>query len=300
MNSTQDIYDRVTAKIIADLEQGVRPWRKPWSAGELAGRVALPLRQTGAPYRGINTLLLWAAAVEAGYQSPTWMTLKQANRLGGKVRKGERGAQIVYFDRLTRTETGADGAEAEITVPFAKAYTVFNTEQIEGLAPERRLPAAAQDPDFAPNEAAERFFDALGAEISHGGGRAYYAEGPDQIRLPPKASFEDAEGYYATLAHEIVHWTKHKSRLGRDLGRKRWGDQGYAAEELVAELGAAFLCAELGVSPEPREAHASYIESWLEALKSDKRFIFRAASLAQKAVDYLRAQQPETAAEQAA
>jgi antirestriction protein ArdC len=285
----KDIYTRVTEKIVADLEKGVRPWLKPWSAEHLAGKITRPLRIGGEAYRGVNVIMLWMEAAARGFASPSWMTYRQAQELGGHVRKGETGALVVYADKITRTETNAaTGKEEETAIPFMKGYTVFNCEQIEGLPDRfRTVPAPAITPEQRIPQA-EAFFAAKGATIRHGGNRAYYAEQPDYVQMPPFESFCDAESYYATLAHEMTHWTKHDSRLARDLGRKKWGDEGYAAEELVAELGAAFLCADLGLSPEPRTDHADYIASWLKVLKDDKRAIFSAASHAQKATEYLR------------
>lgn len=191
---------------------------------------------------------------------------------------------------MHRTETDeASGEEFERDIPYMKGYIVFNVEQIDGLPEHYTRPA---DPVLDPVERighADAFFTATGADIRHGGNRAFYAQGEDRIQLPPFETFKDTESYYATLAHEGIHWTKHKSRLDRDLGRKRWGDEGYAAEELVAELGAAFLCADLGITPEIREDHAAYIGNWLKVLKDDKRAIFSAAAYAQRAVDFLHA-----------
>ncbi|MES9970310.1 MAG: zincin-like metallopeptidase domain-containing protein [Candidatus Thiodiazotropha sp.] len=283
----QDVYTRVTDKIIADLEQGMRPWMKPWNAEHAAGRITKPLRHNGQPYNGINILMLWSAAVTEGYSAPIWMTFRQAKELGAHIRKGEKGELVVYANTITRTEENSNGEETEHTIPFMKGYTVFNVEQIEGL-PEHYYQLA--EPVLDPVERidhAEQFFAATKADISHGGNQAYYAIGEDRIQLPPFESFRDAESYYATLAHETTHWTRHPSRLDRDFGRKRWGDEGYAQEELVAELGAAFLSADLGITPEIRDDHSAYIASWLKVLKEDKRAIFTAAAHAQRAVDFL-------------
>lgn len=288
-----DVYERITAQIVADLEQGVRPWHKPWNAEHAAGRITRPLRSNGIPYRGINVLVLWAASVAAGYAAPIWITFKQAQELGGHVRKGERGSTVVYASTFSRTETDPDtGAEEERDIPFLKGYTVFNVEQVEGL-PEHFYgrPAPRLDP-VQRIASAEAFFAATGAIIRHGGGMAAYSTADDIIRMPLFEAFRDAESYYATLAHEATHWTKHPDRLGRDLGRKRWGDEGYAMEELVAELGAAFLCADLDLIPTTRAEHASYIASWLKVLKGDSRAIFTAAAHAQRAAEYLHALQP--------
>jgi antirestriction protein ArdC len=289
----QDVYTRVTDRIIADLEQGVRPWMKPWNAEHAAGRVTRPLRHRGRPDRGITILMLWSAAVAGGYSAPIWMTFRQAQELGGHVQKGEHGSLVVYANTFTRTDTDAEtGEETEQEIPFLKGYTVFNVEQIEGLP--AHYYAMAQEPALEParrDSRAEAFFAATGADIRQGGNRAAYAIGPDCIRMPPFEFFREPESYYATLAHESTHWTRHPSRLGRDLGRKRWGDEGYAMEELVAELGAAFLCADLDLTPQVREDHAAYIKSWLKVLKDDKRAIFTAAAHAQRAADYLHALQ---------
>jgi len=286
-----DLYSRVTNAIIAELENGVRPWAKPWSAEHLAGRITRPLRSTGEPYSGINVILLWAEAVARDYAAPIWITFRQALALGGHVRKGEHGATVVYANRIKRTETGDEGHDVKREIRFLKAYTVFNVDQVEGL-PAHFYAVAEPKLDAAQRiDHADAFFAATGAEIHHGGNQAYYAIGPDHVQVPPFECFADPEAYYATLAHECTHWTRHPTRLGRDLGRKRWGDDGYAREELVAELGAAFLCADLGLELTPRADHANYIAGWLEVLKDDKRFVFTAAGHAQRAADYLHGRQ---------
>ena len=288
-----DVYSRITDKIIADLEQGVRPWLKPWNAEHAAGKITRPLRHNGIPYKGINVIMLWAAATAKGYACPIWLTFKQALELGGNVRKGETGELVVYANSITKTEIDDKGEETEREIPFLKGYTVFNVEQCDGLP--AHFYAKAEAPALTPAQridAADRFFAATGADIRHGGTRAFYAEGPDYVQMPPFETFKDAESYAGTLAHELTHWTKHDRRLARDLGRVKWGDEGYAREELVAELGSAFLCADLGITPEVREDHAAYIGSWLQVLKNDKRFIVQAASQAQRAADYLHSLQP--------
>lgn len=261
----RDIYQEITDQIISELEKGVRPWRKPRSASHMEGRVALPLRHNGIPYRGVNILSLWMAALSKGYGAPVWMTFKQAVDLGGGVRKGEKGSLTVYADSLTRTETSAEsGEETQREIHYMKGYTVFNVEQIDGLPePYYSRPAPRFEP--LPRIAhAEAFFAATRADIRNGGNEAYYAIGTDHIQMPPYEAFQKPEAYYATLAHECTHWTRHPSRLDRSFGQKRRGDDGYATEELVAELGSAFLCASLELSPELRAAHASYIDNWLQ------------------------------------
>jgi len=282
-----DLYTRVTAHILADLERGVRPWLQPWHAANTTGRVTRPLRHNGTPYRGINILLLWGEAMTKGYAAPIWMTFTQATTLGAHVRKGEHGTLVVYADTFTRTETNDQGDEVERRIPFLKSYTVFNVEQMAGLpAPYLTAPAPPGDP-LQLIDRAERFFAATGAVVRHGGDRAYYSPTLDVIQLPPPEAFRDAERYAATKSHEFLHWTKHETRLNRDFGGTRFGDAGYAREELVAELGAAFLCADLGLTPEPRADHAAYLASWLRVLRTDTRAIFTAAAHAQRAVDYL-------------
>ncbi len=283
MTAKPDVYSKVTNKIIADLERGNLTWIKPWQSGH--GLVGRPLRAAGKPYRGINILMLWASAIEAGFHSPFWMTYRQAAEFGGQVRKGQKGSLVVYADTFTRCEKDEAGEDVETTVPFMKGYTVFNAEQVENL-PGHFYPNLAPV-KVARMEEAERFFAATSASIHHGGDKAYYSPSRDIVQMPQLERFRDSESYYATLAHEMTHWTSHKSRLDRELGGKRFGDAGYAMEELVAEIGAAFLCADLGITPETREDHAAYVASWLKVLKDDKRAIFTAASHAQKAADYL-------------
>lgn len=222
----QDVYEKITSKIVADLEQGVRPWMKPWNAEHALGRITRPLRANGIPYRGINIILLWMEAMERGHSAPIWMTFKQALELGAHVRKGEKGSLVVYADTITRTETDESGQESEAVIPFMKGYTVFNVEQIDGLPPQYH--AKVEGPQLDPVARIERpegFFAATGAAITHGGTMACYVAGQDHIRMPPFETFRDAESYYATLAHESCHWTKHPARLDREFGRKRWGDE---------------------------------------------------------------------------
>lgn len=288
-----DVYQKVTDTIIAQLEQGFRPWFQPWNAEHAAGRITRPLRGNGVPYRGVNVLMLWGAAVEKGYSAPIWMTFRQAHELGAHVRKGEKGSLVVYAHTLTRTETDEEtGEEADREIPYMKGYCVFNVEQIDGLPAHFTQPAQQVIDPVQRIAAADAFFASTKADVRHGGNRAYYTVTGDYVQMPPFETFRDRESYYATLAHELTHWTRHKSRLDRDFGRKRFGDEGYAMEELVAELNAAFLSADLGLTPSPREEHAAYLASWLKVLKDDKRAIFTAAAHAQRAADYLHSLQP--------
>jgi antirestriction protein ArdC len=289
----KDIYQSITDRIIRDLEQGVRPWHQPWSAAHMEGRILLPLRHNGVAYRGINVLNLWLAALDKGYCAPIWMTFKQAIDLGGGVRKGEKGSLTVYADSISRTETDATtGEESERAIHYLKGYIVFNVEQIDGLPAQYYGKPAPMSEPLPRITRAETFFAATRATIRHGGNSAHYALHADHIQMPVFEAFRDAESYYATLAHEATHWTRHPSRLDRDFGRKRWGDDGYAIEELVAELGSAFLSADLDLAPEPRPDHASYLDHWLGILKADKRAIFTGAGHAQRAADFLNSLQP--------
>jgi antirestriction protein ArdC len=293
-----DVYQKITDQIVAALEQGVRPWHQPWKAEHSAGRITRPLRGNGIPYQGINVLMLWSAAIEKGYAAPIWMTFKQALDLKANVRKGEHGSFVVYADKIIRTETNESGEEAERAIPFMKGYTVFNVEQIDGLPAHYYAKPEARTDSVQRIANADAFFAATGANVVHGGSRACYVPSTDNVHMPCIDFFRDAESYYATLAHETTHWTRHKSRLNRDFGRKRFGDEGYAMEELVAELGSAFLAADLELTPEVRDDHAAYIASWIKVLKDDKRAIFTASSHAQRAADFLDGlQKPQATAE---
>jgi antirestriction protein ArdC len=295
----QDHYTRVTQKIVASLEQGMRPWMKPWDNAHAAGPITKPRRACGTQYRGINVLLLWAEATERNYSAPIWMTYKQAADRGGQVRKGETGTHVVYANRFVKSEVDGKGGEIERWIPFLKSYAVFNVEQIDGLPEIFYAKFNNRRPLEERIQHADTFLQHMGPTIRHGGDKAFYAPSQDLIQMPPFESFVDPESYYATALHEGIHSTAVKSRLDRDFGRKRWGDAGYAAEELVAEIGAALLCAELGITPDVREDHAAYIGFWLTAMKSDKRAIFQLAAHAQRAVDYLQSCQPGMADEAA-
>src|ERR1700688_3932859 len=241
-----DVYDKITNQIVAELKKGVRPWHRPWNAEHAGGRIIRPLRANGIPYQGINVLMLWSEAMEKGYAAALWMTYKQSLDLGAHVRKGETGSLVVYADKIVRTETdAATGEESERAIPFMKGYTVFNVEQIDGLPEHYYAKPAPRTETVQRIEHAEKFFAATGANVRHGGTMAYYSVTHDVVQMPPFESFRDAECCYATLVPEGTHWTPHPSRLNRDFGRKRVGDEGYPGEELVADLGSAFLRADL-------------------------------------------------------
>src|SRR5229473_940111 len=232
--------------------------------------------------------ILPTSALAQNFTAPIWMTFRQAIELKAHVRKGEKGSLVVYANSITRTETDQKtGDETDHEIHFLKGYTTFNVEQIDGLPAHYYAKAEPQIDPVARIEHAEKFFAATGATINHGGNRAFYSPATDAVQLPPFESFRDAASYYATLAHELTHWTSNKSRLARDFGGKRYGSQGYAMEELVAELGAAFLCADLELALEAREDHAAYIASWLEVLANDSHAVFTAAAHAQRAADFI-------------
>jgi antirestriction protein ArdC len=292
MTKRADIYTRVTDRIIESLERGVRPWTKPW-ANKPGCSVSRPLRHNGVPYRGINVLLLWADATDKGFTSPHWLTFRQALELKGHVRKGETGSTVVYSNQFTKTVLDDAGEEVEEARSVLKSYVVFNAEQIDGLPAEYYRTRIEPTEGVARIQAAEDFFAHTGAVIVQGGNSACYIPSFDRIHIPRIESFKDAESYYAVLGHETVHWTMAASRLDRSFGSKRWGDEGYSMEELCAELGACFLCADLKLNCTPRDDHAAYMSHWLTVIKGDRHAIFSAASHAQRACDFLHALQPK-------
>lgn len=285
-----DLYQSITDRIVAQIEQGAADWRMPWhSRKHGATELTLPRNVAGRAYRSVNVPVLWTTAAALGYESPVWGTYKQWAERGAKVRKGEKATMVVFWksrDIATENDDGETEAHRQL---FAKAYFVFNAAQVDGYDAEKIGKPDASSEDLSESEriaSADAFFAATGSTVRHGGNRAFYTSGGDFIQMPAFADFIDAQSYYSTLAHEHAHWTGAKARLDRDFSR-RFGDQAYAFEELVAELGAAYLCAILGLSNEPRPDHAAYIASWLRVLKGDKKAIFMAASKAQAAADYL-------------
>ena len=282
-NTKLDVYAKVTSQIIAAIENGVGNWKMPWHT---SGRFSSsPINATSRrPYRGINTVCLWAAAESKGYESGEWGTYQQWNQLGAQVRKGEKSTLVVFWKFAANAAEAEDG---ETPAPgsrlmFTRGYSVFNAAQVDGHTPKAEVAVSTTE----RIERAETWFGSIGADVRHGGNRAYYAPGTDHIQMPPFAAFPEPAPYYSTLAHEHTHWSSRSERCDRQLG-KRFGDSAYAAEELIAELGAAFVCSHLGLSTEPREDHAEYIQSWLKVLRTDKRAIFTAASKAQQAADFL-------------
>ena len=280
----RDVYARVTDQIITAIEQGAGTWRMPWHT---SGRFAFsPINVTShKPYRGINTICLWTAAQAKGYESGEWGTYAQWQDRGAQVRKGEKSTLVVFWKFSNDSgESQDDGSEGvgRSRLLFTRGYSVFNAAQVDGYTP--KVDADTSTPERIAD--ADAFFSSIGADLRHGGNQAFYSPATDHIQMPPFAAFAESVSYYSVLAHEHTHWTASAGRCDRELG-KRFGDHAYAAEELIAELGAAFTCAHLGLSTEPREDHAAYLVSWLRVLKADKRAIFTAASKAQQACDWM-------------
>ena len=269
MNSKQSIAQTITDNVIKSLESGVAPWVKPWhNRGVDAPYNPIAKRY----YNGINFVQLSMMPASTDY----WVTYKQAQSVGAQVRKGAVGVPVVYFSPLEVTDKVTGDSKK---IPMLKHYTVFNADQVDGL----ELPAPAERNMNETIQSCEAFITAQRARIQFGGNRAFYTRGDDYIQLPELDQFKSSHDYYATVLHELTHWTGHESRLNREFG-KRFGDQAYAFEELVAELGSAMLCAHLKLDGQLQ--HASYIENWLKVLKDDPKNILKASALAQKVLDY--------------
>lgn len=287
-STRRDLHDEITQHLIAAIEAGPGRPELPWR--KAGGGLHLPVNAlTGNAYRGINIVSLWVAAERRDYAQPIWATYKQWAEKGARVRKGEKSSLVVFY-REFDAKPDPDDDHDDGKRRMARASHVFNAAQVDGFA----CPPVPES--LGPVErvaAADRLVSGTLADIRHGGDRAYYTPATDHIQMPDEglfhgtASMTRTEGYYATLIHELVHWTGADHRLARDMG-KRFADAGYAAEELVAEIGAAFLCAELGITPEVRPDHARYLAGWLALLKSDSRAIFAAAARASEAAAYLR------------
>lgn len=274
----RNLHKEITDRILEQLKAGVVPWRQPWS-GQGAG--GMPRNAiTGRAYSGVNVVLLWSEAQDKGYKSPRWLTYKQASEAGGQVRKGEHGVGIVFVSHF---EAERDGETRR--VPFLKSYVVFNVAQCDGLeASEEARRVVNQD---ARDELADAFIAATGCDVRHGEARAYYRPAGDFVMMPDFESFKNAARYYGVCFHELTHWTGAKARLDRQIAN-RFGDEGYSAEELVAELGSAFCCAEFGFDSEG--ADAAYIAHWIKFLESHEKALVMASAAASKAVEFMRGQ----------
>ncbi|WP_298674080.1 zincin-like metallopeptidase domain-containing protein [uncultured Sphingomonas sp.] len=283
---SRDVAAEITDLIIRKLEEGVPPWTRPWRVAGAGGR---PLRHCGTPYTGINTVYLWAIADANGYRSRFWMTYRQAEALGGHVRRGEHGSLSVYYSNFKKTEADpVTGAESERSIRFLRHYLVFNADQIDGL-PAYFYPDAEALAPIDPSArqcAIDQFFDRVPAEVRHGGDRAFFHPTFDYIQMPHRRSFTTMDHYASVRAHETVHWSGGSSRLARTFG-KRFGDRAYSFEELVAEIGSGLICANLGLPNELHDNHASYVAHWLGILRADKTAIIHASSKAEQAFNYL-------------
>jgi antirestriction protein ArdC len=282
---SSDLYREITQRIIAALEAGVAPWVRPWSTGV----DTLPMNASSKrPYRGVNVVLLGLEAQAQGYELNRWLTHRQASELGGQVCRGESGTTVVFW-KLRRLGVTADSYPDanepdlhERVIPLLRAFTVFNVAQIEGL-PEAIT--TTKRPVWEPEAKAEELLVMSSATICYGGAQAYYQPGTDEIHLPPRQAFPTGMRFYATALHELTHWPAHPSRCRRELG-KRFGDSAYAVEELIAEMGASFLCAHARIDGHLENA-TSYLDYWLKVLRADKRAIFVAATKAQQASDFI-------------
>ena len=269
----RDIYQEITNQVIAKVEADPKKWSKSWATSS----AGYPTRFTGQAYKGVNLFLLMLQ----GRGNANWMTYKQAQSVGAQVRTGEKGAGIVFFKPLKIEKNGK-----EETIPLLRSYTVFNAEQIDNL-PEKFFPDPLVPQNNEPRiDEAEAYFKACGADVRYGGNRAFFSPSQDFIQNPDFDQFFSAVEFYGTLGHEFIHWTGGEKRLDRNF-KSSDGTKDCAKEELTAELGACFLMSRLNIETEVREDHASYVASWLKALKGDKKYIFRASASAQKAVDYL-------------
>jgi antirestriction protein ArdC len=288
MNKGQfDIHLTITDKIVAAIEAGAGDFVMPWHRKK-GGRKPKNVL-SGNHYQGINSLALWVEAQGNGFSSNLWGTYRQWAEKGAQVKKGAKASHVVFYKEI---ELETEQEDEERTRLFARATPVFNADQVDGwIDPEPVALGAVAPVDSLP--AAESFIAATGANIVHGGSRAFFSSSTDAIQMPERSAFTGSatssatESYYSTLCHELTHWTGVKTRCNRELS-SRFGSQAYAMEELVAELGAAFLSAELGIASEPRADHAQYLANWLQVLKNDKRAVFTAASAASKAVAFLR------------
>ena len=281
----KDLKQTITDRIISLMEAGPESWQKTWKDAAAAGMPTNAI--TNQPYKGINVLVLWSHRIEQGFQSNKWMTYRQAKSVGAQVRKGERSITCIYFQMVEKKKNKEGAEDKKEFFPLMRAFNLFNLDQIDNVPDELKDEIIGQPkPDFDFNAKAEEFLQATGAKITHRGNRAFYRPSTDEIILPQPEAFITPENYYATACHELTHWTGHQRRLARDF-EGRFGDESYAFEELVAELGASFLCGHFGFIDATVENHASYLSSWIKVLKNDKNAIFIAARHASNAYDYL-------------
>ncbi len=298
-NSSQNIFTQVTKIFIDALKTGAPPWRKPWSPAESVPEFPVNAG-TERRYTGVNVTILWASAIARGYEQDRWLTFRQAAKVGGKVCKGEKGTVAVLFkhidvDRKAKSDDDEENAQPGRTYKIARAYTLFNVEQCSGL-PDRifkgKHPKFIPEQNWESHSNADGLIQLCGAKIRHTGNTATYIPAADIICMPPKAAFDSPAGYYSTLMHELTHWTGHKTRLNRSgiAEPQPFESVGYAFEELVAEIGSAFLCADFRILGELR--HESYVMNWIKILENDPKAIFTSSALAWKARNFLMSKVP--------
>jgi antirestriction protein ArdC len=287
MSSQTEIRRRITDQIVAALSDPTKlpPWRKSWTSFD--ANIGHPCNAlTRKPYRGINTLLLGLSAQRRGFQSRHWLTFRQAKEMGVSVRSGEKSTHIIFFKPIRAERTTEDSEEKQDTFFLMRSYCVFNVEQTTGLDHLRvgNAPLTAVEIEQR-HEQAEAVIAATGADIRHGGDRAFYSPTGDFIQMPHRQQFEKAEAYYQTAGHELTHWAEHPARLNWDRSKP---ENSYAMGELIAELGGCYLMGELGLpTGEDLTNHAAYLKHWLAGMQNDTKFLFRAAAQASRTVDYL-------------
>jgi len=298
----ESVYEKVTQTIITLLASGVVPWSKPWKGGKHGSAMSYA---TGKSYRGYNQMILSCLRASQGYKSAYWMTFNQAKAAGGSVKKGEKGTPIIYWNWIKKTVENADGTTSEKKIPFLRYYTVFNYDQTDGVkVAAGELPTTEPEPEFNPIEAAEAIVAGYKScpPVAFGGDQACYRPMTDEIGMPGKTSFVSPESFYSTYFHEMTHSTGHKSRLGRSgvTGPTYFGSDVYSQEELVAEMGASFLCGVSGIDKVTQDQSAAYCDHWIKVLKGDSKLVVMAASQAQKAADLILGSTPKAAEETSA
>ena len=269
-----DIQQEITQTIIDMMETAGTGWAKEWAAIDAPHNIA-----SGKNYSGINTLVLSSSTVRGGYASNIWGTYKQWADKGAQVKKGEKATGGIFYKTLLIKDKETDEKKK---IPMLREFKLFNADQVDGYD----IPARIEREEIERISAVDKYIKATGAKIGHGGDSAFFSPFDDRIQMPNADTFTSAETYYGTLLHELTHWTGHKARLDR-LTHARFGSDNYAKEELVAELGAAFQCQSLSITSEPMENHAKYLNGWIKVLKADKKAIFKAAALAQRAVTFI-------------